>query len=203
MKIERASRAEVPALVDLHAHCLPGSILTALGEDGLHRYYDMVVGSLREHVLAALDEDDAVVAGCVLSLEPGSILRRFAMGAPVAVARELARGAVTTGEVRRRLARRGVEAVRGAFRRGDVPAGVPEVTQIFTDPAMRGRGVGAALLGAAEDVLRARGMRTYCIHTLRDDNDAGIRFYRREGFTVTGTSTSFGDHYLVMTKGLS
>ena len=57
-----------------------------------------------------------------------------------------------------------------------------------------------------EDFLRTRGYRSYCIHTLGDDNQAAIRFYL-QGFTAAGTTRSFGDNYnlttcLIMTKGL-
>ena len=192
MNIERATRAEVPSIVELHKICLPASILTALGDEALYRYYDTVVGSLREHVFVALDEEHAVVAVCVLSMAPGSLLRRFAVGARAWEA--------STG-----VARGALRLVTRASSRdaSDTSAGLPEVTQIFTDPTLRGQGVGTSLLRTVEDTLQGMGRQGYCIHTLRDDNDAGIRFYRREGFTVTGTTTSFGDHYLVMTKGLT
>ncbi len=216
MNIERATRAEVPSIVELHKICLPASILTALGDEALYRYYDTVVGSLREHVFVALDEEHAVVAVCVLSMAPGSLLRRFAVGAPVSMLRDLAKGSLLTAELRHRVGARAWEAstgvARGALRlvtrassrdASDTSAGLPEVTQIFTDPTLRGQGVGTSLLRTVEDTLQGMGRQGYCIHTLRDDNDAGIRFYRREGFTVTGTTTSFGDHYLVMTKGLT
>jgi ribosomal protein S18 acetylase RimI-like enzyme len=78
----------------------------------------------------------------------------------------------------------------------------PEVTQIFTDAKRRGEGLGAQLLRTCEGVLRRRGVRGYFVHTHRDDNEAGIRFYRREGFEVIGESRSFGEAFLVMQKEL-
>ena len=141
----------------------------------------------------------AIAAACVLSLEPDTVLRRYVSAAPFRFAADLAHRTLTPTFRKRLLAR--LEEGRGA-----PDTGVPEVTQIFTDAAQRGRGLGSALLRACEDKLRALGHLTYCIHTLRDDNDAGIRFYHREGFTdsgSSGSSRSFGDHYLVMTKGLT
>ena len=137
----------------------------------------------------------AVAAACVLSLEPQTVMRRFVSSNPLRFAADLAHRSLTPAFRRRLLARLGEGA-------GTPGAGVPEVTQIFTETAQRGKGLGSRLLRACEDRLRELGQLTYCIHTLRDDNDAGIRFYRREGFTQTGSSRSFGDHYLVMTKGL-
>lgn len=78
----------------------------------------------------------------------------------------------------------------------------PEVTQIFTDGKLRGKGIGAALLRTCEETLRTRGVDRYFVHTQRDDNAAGIRFYRREGFEVIGESRSFGEAFLVMQKEL-
>jgi ribosomal protein S18 acetylase RimI-like enzyme len=78
----------------------------------------------------------------------------------------------------------------------------PEVTQIFTDGKLRGKGLGAQLLRTCEETLRTRGVRKYFVHTQRDDNEAGIRFYRREGFVQIGESRSFGQPFLVMQKDL-
>ena len=210
----RAGAGDVPQLAALHRACLPGSILSALGDAGVARYYAFALGSPFEHVFVVRDPGDAdrVAAGCVLTTAAPTLLRRFALHAPGALARELAGGLAGSDPLRRRMLARLGEAVRGLADRADratwterppaAPA-LPEVTQIFTDPAARGRGLGARLLGAAEAALRAAGHRAYCIHTLRDDNDAGIRFYRREGFSQVGTTRSFGDHYLIMTKELT
>ncbi len=212
MKIEVATRAEVPQLVELHQLCLPASILSALGDDAISRYYEYVVASTREYVFIALDAEDAVVAGCVLSFSPGSLLRRFAVEHPVSAVRDLAKGAVLTAELRHRVRERAREAVAGLLRRRrattdrdepDSQGSLPEVTQMFTEPALRGQGYGKALLARCEDTLRARRHKAYCIHTLRDDNADGIRFYEREGFVLTGSTSSFGDAFLVMTKELS
>ncbi|MBA3451949.1 MAG: GNAT family N-acetyltransferase [Deltaproteobacteria bacterium] len=214
LHIELATSRDVPPLAVLHRACLPDSMISMLGPAAVARYYDLVTTSASEHVFVARargmnrqdtedakprgggEDDVAVAAGCVLTLEPHTVLRRFARAAPLRLAADLARQTIGAAFRRRLLARvRDGSAVA-------VPS-VPEVTQIFTDASLRGKGHGRALLRACEDKLRDLGQLTYCIHTLRDDNDAGIRFYRREGFTQTGTSRSFGDDYLVMTKGLS
>src|SRR5262245_32159326 len=82
------------------------------------------------------------------------------------------------------------------------PGLAPEVTQIFTDGKARGQGIGGQLLRTCEATLRTRGVQKYFVHTQRDDNEAGIRFYRREGFVQIGISRSFGEHFLVLQKEL-
>jgi len=193
--VERTRESDVPALAALHRACLPASMISMLGPAAVTRYYALVTSSPLEHVLVVRG-GPSVVAACVLALEPHTVMGRFVRRAPLAFAADLARQAMGAAVRRRLLAR-----VRE--RGGAAGPGVPEVTQIFTAAAQRGRGLGSALLRACEDHLRDLGQVSYCIHTLRDDNDAGIRFYRREGFTQTGTTRSFGDHYLVMTKGLT
>jgi ribosomal protein S18 acetylase RimI-like enzyme len=199
----RAGAGDLAPLAALHRACLPDSILSALGDAGVRRYYAFALGSPHEHVLVVREGapgGEQAVAGCVLSTAPGTMLVRFARHAPAALVRELAGALARSGRLRRRIGARLAEAV--AARPPSAPA-LPEVTQIFTDPALRGRGLGAILLRGAEAALRQAGHRAYCIHTLRDDNDAGIRFYRREGFSAIGTTRSFGDPYLVMTKELT
>lgn len=215
--VARAVGGDVARLAALHRACLPESILSALGEGGVARYYAFALASPEEHVFVVRSPEgagadgarpagpghDRLAAGLVLSLAPGTMLRRFALAAPAALARELAAALAGTPRLRRRMFARLAEAGRGLAGRAPAAPALPEVTQVFTDPARRGQGAGARLLRAAEAVLQAGGHRAYCIHTLRDDNDAGIRFYRREGFSASGTTKSFGDHYLVMTKELT
>jgi ribosomal protein S18 acetylase RimI-like enzyme len=209
-EVERAGPGDLRPLAALHRACLPESILTALGAAGVARYYALAIGSPEERVLVVRGGGPGgpLVAGCLLSLAPHTLLRRFALRAPGALARELAGGLVSSDALRRRLVARLGEAARASTPGlsglpPGLPPGLPEVTQIFTDPGQRGQGLGAKLLRAAEAQLRELGQVAYCVHTLRDANDAGIRFYRREGFTEAGTTRSFGDHYLVMTKGLT
>ncbi|MDB4962293.1 MAG: Acetyltransferase family protein [Myxococcales bacterium] len=207
--ITPAAVGDAPRLAQLHAACLPASILTELGREGLVRYYEMVTSSSLEHVLiasAGVDAPPGIAAACVLSLSPHTVLRRFALRAPGRLARDLASRAIQSGDLRERLVSRLREAVAAEppfLQSSGADKIVPEVTQVFTDVAHRGHGLGRGLLRACEQLLRDAGHIHYCIHTLRDDNDAGIRFYRREGFILTGTSRSFGDHYLIMTKGLT
>jgi GNAT superfamily N-acetyltransferase len=204
--ITPAAVGDAPRLAQLHAACLPASILTELGREGLVRYYEMVTSSSHEHVLIGSTGSTGIAAACVLSLSPQTVLRRFAMRSPTTLARDLATRAMQSGDLRQRLVSRLREAVAAEppfLQSSGSDRIVPEVTQVFTDAAHRGHGLGRALLRACEALLRDLGHIHYCIHTLRDDNDGGIRFYRREGFILTGTSRSFGDHYLIMTKGLT
>lgn len=56
------------------------------------------------------------------------------------------------------------------------------VHHLAVDPRYRGRGVGTSLLDACLDALRARGIQK-CHLFIYVDNEAGIGFWRRRGWT--------------------
>jgi GNAT superfamily N-acetyltransferase len=188
-----ASR-DLARVIELHCISLPDTMVARLGRAAMARYYALVARASTEYVLVARRRD-AIAGACVISCAPHTMLRRFAAEAPWPLIRELVTQLVLCRAMRRRLLHRLTEMSAGT-------SALPEVVQIFTDPQLRGRGFGSALLRAAEAYLRGRGYLSYCIHTFRDDNEAGIRFYLREGFTTAGITRSFGDYYLIMTKGL-
>ena len=68
------------------------------------------------------------------------------------------------------------------FRRGSTLA---RLYSIATDPAARGRGVGATLLAGAERAARERGCRALRLE-VRVDNAAAIALYERAGFRRIG-----------------
>lgn len=189
-----ATAADAERLASLHGACLPESLLSALGAPLVVRYYEFLAGSPTEDVVVAA-LDGTVQAGCVISRAPASLLSRFVRAAPIAFSRALARELRASSVLRRRMWQR----LRDPGAAG--PA-LPEVVQIFTAARARGRGLGAQLLRATEGLLRGFGEQAYTVRTRRDDNAAGIRFYDREGFAVIGEARSFGDHYLVLHKGL-
>jgi GNAT superfamily N-acetyltransferase len=193
MLIRSTIRADLEDLATLHAESLPTSLFTALGHNTLVRYYAYVEASPYETSWTAA-ENGEIVGVCVLSHEPESVLRRFVSHAPLAFARELGKLVVRDGDLRGRLVQK--------LREPASEPHAPEVTQIFTDQTRRGHGIGAALLRACEAKLRTARISRYFVHTERDDNTAGIRFYRREGFTPIGESRSFGRAFLVMQKDL-
>ena len=65
-------------------------------------------------------------------------------------------------------------------------ASVPSlaIMRLFVAPAARGRGAGAALLGAAVDFVRAKASRP--VLTVADSGGAAIRLYERSGWRRIG-----------------
>lgn len=75
---------------------------------------------------------------------------------------------------------------------------------IATDAAARGRGIGSALLRAAEEQTRERG-RTHMYLEVAENNQAALSLYLREGYMQTGFLPGFyedGRNALRLTKAL-
>lgn len=77
---------------------------------------------------------------------------------------------------------------------------------LVTDARARGQGLGAKLVAAVEDDLRARGALTVRVETSSLEGQGGaVRFYERCGYGVSGRIADFyrpGDDLLTLTKRL-
>jgi putative acetyltransferase len=78
-----------------------------------------------------------------------------------------------------------------------------EVKSMFTDPAARGAGVGAALMAALDAAARAEGLAWLRLET-GDDLYPAHRLYERHGFTRCGPFGDYaeGPHSVFMEKRL-
>ena len=78
-----------------------------------------------------------------------------------------------------------------------------EVKSMFTDPAARGVGIGAALMSAVEGIARQRGLPLLRLET-GDDLYPAHRLYERHGFVRCGPFGDYrdGPHSVFMEKQL-
>jgi putative acetyltransferase len=81
--------------------------------------------------------------------------------------------------------------------------GYGELKSMFVDPARRGRGLGAALMAALEDLARGQGLALLRLET-GDTLEAAHALYRRHGFAPTGPFGDYapGPHSVFMEKRL-
>lgn len=75
----------------------------------------------------------------------------------------------------------------------DGPVGL--LDELYVAPAERGRGVGAVLLAAAEQVVRDRGGELLEVN-VDDDGEGARRFYERHGYRCTEPGTTWQQLYL-------
>lgn len=73
-------------------------------------------------------------------------------------------------------------------------AGLGEVKRMFTDPEVRGKRVGSALLAAIEALAAEKGLSQLMLETGTGPGfDAAQRLYTRSGFTVRGPFLDYPD----------
>lgn len=80
-------------------------------------------------------------------------------------------------------------AVTGPSQDADADERTGEVYAVYLLPERFGVGIGKRLLDHSMDDLRERGFRTATLWVL-ETNEAGRRFYEREGWRTDGTTTS-------------
>jgi GNAT superfamily N-acetyltransferase len=169
--------ADFRRLARLHESTMPTSVFARTGADLLARYYQWIVTSPLEH-LFVVKHDGRVAGAAVLSLAPSSLLRRFAMQTPaafsIAVLKRFLRDAVFRGEL--------AAFVRERIGGNQTDEAVPELVQIFVDPAERRRSIGSDLLAQVTEAVKGRGIPSYRARTLLNDTGGVVEFYTRRGF---------------------
>ncbi len=65
-----------------------------------------------------------------------------------------------------------------------------ELSNLAIVPPLRGRGLGALLLGRAVAIARARGVETICLE-VRESNAAALALYERFGFAQVGVRRGY------------
>lgn len=189
---------DLARLASLHRGTMPGSVLSALGEPLLRRYYAMVEASPSEG-LVVLHDAGRVVAAAVLSLDAETLLPRLLRHSPVGLAGACARSLVASAGFRAQLASLATARLRGDTPRFDLP----EVTQIFTDPSHRKRGLGRHLLERVERrLLDATPHREYMVRTLEHHNQPTLDFYKSLAFEPFSRVRFCGDDYLCLKRRL-
>jgi ribosomal protein S18 acetylase RimI-like enzyme len=75
-----------------------------------------------------------------------------------------------------------------------------EIWAVYVLPCLRGQGVGARLLRAAEEALRARGLH-WALLGVEGDNPGARRLYERLGYTLAASLTASEDSGTAATSG--
>jgi ribosomal protein S18 acetylase RimI-like enzyme len=163
--------ADATSAARLHVERITDGFLSFLGPAFLTRLYRRIVASPGAFLVVAVADGRTVgfVAGCD---DVGRLYRRFLVrdGVPAALG---AAGRLLSGW------RRALETLRHGGGAG-TGAGV-ELLAIAVDPAAEGAGVGARLVGAFLDRVRADGGdRAYVV--VAEGNDRAVRLYGRAGF---------------------
>jgi ribosomal protein S18 acetylase RimI-like enzyme len=168
-----ATAADVAQVAALHMQCIRHGFLVTLGPRFLRRLYRRVVRSAGSFLLVA--DGPAGVSGFVAVTEDTrrlyrEFLVRDGLGAALVGAPSLIRAPARAWETLR---------YGTGTHGGDLPTA--EILAVGVAPGARSEGVGGALVYAALDELRDRGIDAARVVTSAR-NESGLRMYQRAGF---------------------
>ena len=182
--IEPLGPQHIGAVAALHRATLTG-LLTELGTPATEAFYAGCVGT--PLAIALVDLQESRLRGFVLGSSHPDVLRRDVLrNNPVGIVSALAVAALSRPAA--------ILSLITHVRRADhdsIDLRAPDLTYLAVAPDTRHQGVGGSLVHAFSERIRATGVAAYEL-SVDDDNTAGIAFYERLGFRLTGRYREFG-----------
>ena len=181
IQISPLAPAHADRAAALHVAGQPGTFLTALGPDVLAVLYRVLPVSPVGFGFVAAFEEGAPLAFAAVTTSTGRLFvemgtRRLPALLPPLLTRFVQQPSLIV---------RSVQTVIYPFLAHDEEEAadqpVAELLAIMTDPTARGQGLGAALITAATDACRQRGI-AFLDVTVDAANSGARRFYERHGF---------------------
>jgi GNAT superfamily N-acetyltransferase len=191
-----SDNAEVASnLAALHARCLPHSALSLLGRKGCAMAYRFLCRSKSEKVFAAIDSENRVRGGAVVSFAPTTLGRRLAFFPWLAPS-------LTIGLRRMlwRFVRSGPPRIDGAS--PAVSPRTPELLSIFVADSERRSGLGRRLASACIEIVVNEGNNSLIVHAPFGSMEA-LNFYHALGFQEVGPTVVRGQKLRMLTLNVS
>jgi ribosomal protein S18 acetylase RimI-like enzyme len=176
MKVRAGRPGDAPAAARLHAEQIGEGFLSSLGPRFLTLLYRRIVAWPRSFLLVA-EEMGTVVGQAAVTEDVGGLYRQFL------VHDGLKAGMVAAPRLLRRW-RSAVETLRYPSGQGDLPRA--ELLAVAVDSGFRGRGIGRALVLAANDELARRGVANARV-VVAASNTPALALYRSSGFRPSAT----------------
>lgn len=189
VEIRRIAHRDLPSVVEIHKIAFPDSALTAFGDEVVRRYYAWLLDGPHEAVVAGAWLEDRLVGFCAAGIFRGAMngflrANRSFLASRVVMQPRLLGSPLIRSRVRSALSIT-VRFSRFARRRS-APAEAPQfgVLSIATDPAVRGRGAGRALMLDAERRAVQLGHSRIAL-TVHPENTRAVAFYEQLGWRRT------------------
>lgn len=199
---EGLSREDVATLGHLHLETLPASLVTKLGFAYAESFYRYIARSKQEVLfIFRLDSRGPIAGACALSIAPATLERRLTVGSCLIPALAVRPLVLLDCFLSRAEPPRSLAAI-GRSLPSDL-AGCPEVVAIFTARSVRGRGVGASLLGAVESYLREKELSRYYVKTIDAPDNHAVQFYLDNGFLLRARYSKYRKVFQIFDKTIS
>jgi ribosomal protein S18 acetylase RimI-like enzyme len=186
MIIERLASEHVNGVAALHDTELTG-LLAQLGPRATQAYYSACAAL--PSAIGFVAVSDKHIDGFVLgTLSHPKLRREVTRSNPIGVAYGVLEGVLQNPSLIKHLL-----SFNGKQRQYDAEA--PELIYFAVAPSRRGQGVGAMLVTAFSDAMRAAGRSRYELSVDAENQKATV-FYERMGFKRIGEYTEFGRRHL-------
>ena len=186
VKVNDLETPDFARLSRMHREFMTGSLVNWFGHEYVSSLYRYLVKSAHEAVFVARLEG-RIIGACILSDKPASLSRRMLLNTSMvlhipAAMLEMPIIHMLAASLR---AARSRKKESGAEDHLIADLGkLPEVVWIYVDHDGRRKGIGRKLLSATESYLVTRHRSRYIIHTLAENNDDVIQFYKNSPNTI-------------------
>jgi len=168
---------DIEQICFLHSISLPDSIITLLGKTIIKRYYNYVINVDKE-ILFFIKENEKVLGSCLISIKPETLMKRFLLRHWDITSIFVMKALISSSTKRKRI-------LNFLLKKSNKPSeinGMPEIVQIYTNPAIKNQKVGTRLLIQAEEFLVNRKIEKYFLKTFSSDDNQALHFYNRRNF---------------------
>lgn len=179
----------VPDMARLHVESFSDRALSALGEETVRRYYESQMDGFPEVSVLGAFENDRLLGFCVCGLTGNAFGKFMARHKKHLVCRMLSRPWLLCLPVVRQQARWALCRGRGSSKKPDNQP-VFRILSIGVSPSAQGRGIGAALMNAAERIAAEQGHVEMGL-SVHPENTKALRLYERLGWHRVTTGTDW------------
>ncbi len=184
-------------MAGLHRTSLPTSGLSSFSTSSLAAVYKFAVSSKQEEVFIERNDLNEIIAVALISLAPGSFLKRLMMGSTFPF--QLLLG--LNGNVCRLIAEKLFDS-KDKNSSQDSGDEKPELMFIFSAVDARLQGCGQRLLSQIEGYFVDKSIPAYEVWTEDEEDNWALFFYEKNGFVKDRSGNRSGNKFQILRKDL-
>ena len=186
---------DLESIVKIHLETLSEDLLPQLGEKFLIKFYEYINNSEFEEIFYSKDKDK-LLATCIISYDPNTLLSRVLKKTLINFIYSFTVNILTNKKLF-------ISVFKIFFNKTNFISKSPEITYIFTDPKLKGKGIGKEIILKVENSLKDKNINTYYVKTINGKENKAISFYLKNGFEKFEKFNYAGNSYLYLKKCLN